>query len=1706
MKRSKKYIALVVAAAFIYTIFSGLSMVSYAAAVPVTVSVVSYENGALTIRWNQPAGTQGAIIRYHVPDNNNLALEAAPITVVGKSTAQITGLKSDYIYDINVVFYGALDVDNNPTGDPIGEGLLFFLPSITFTASAPTQEVITVPGGGRESGSKPKLKLSWKMPKAFFDPDYPSHVTSEEYEDTNIANNAFADASADNVKQFMENALNDIYTDVIRDFSTLNFRINISSKLSLLNGGSTQSAVLIDQTSEVAYKAYISETAGTSAIVSGPDTQGLRSFELEGRADDSAEMPSDDEDDEILPDKEILPGTVYYMNIKPVYKKSGGAIEAGSAITVGAPENMNGSLLSGERSYVNTPIRFQLTKDSANNIYVKIYKINQGSLDLPRLYYEVQASDDPSVQGDWVIKKTMDDSYFNGDYAVTVIAGVNPNNVIYYKIVVKSENPVDRLESLAMPYVLTIDTSRPPLPMGISATNRELHIGTVDSPAVDDPVNPQNDDIAVKSSDITFSWEKPLNWDNIKNDLYFHFLISTNQSDLPSKAPIYVNGKLWGEETGYDVKYRMVKYISALSPDIRDTGSRLEYTLDGFDLFTWDDVNDDTLTETSGTIARAAGDETYPGFLIPNTVYYMQMYTTVAESAADAEAASSGTMSDRSVITSFTTLNGVELDVPLPMSFELEDNSKLTYGGKDVNYIDLRFDKVSNLDWKNYTTNYNELVYDYDIYYDIYMNSRTNTAFIPVGTTQDLGGDVGFTGADDLQSTSVIARISQFTDANTQRLIGCGLLEEGDRNPRTTFGSELLPNTTYYFYIKTRLVVSRKSDGQPVETKTSLMNTAILPVTTILLGVAAPDDSQRKPLAPTDFGVARNSAGNQLVSGSSVTFSWLQQEKDVIYQLIRTTDKVNPAAGVTEYENDPEYTGLLREYGSLKIGDPNTSVIYLDPAGSNNHDGKFTCVDGICTFTIDRAMFPNKLYYFSLKAIRADRGEEGNVTAVGSESVWVSIPVTTSLIDPPSSLEVIQVPELGFWWSDNTAGLTADDFRIYIKGPSDSAYRLMTRAQSTVIKDSDARTYYGRVTGLKQGTPYDVRVAKGNDTTVFEKAGMMTRDGFHQVEIKWIGKSIDNYARYEITVMEEGSSEYTILTSGDLEQYIDKNGSIMPYYTDETAKSIRTDSLCYYARIKTVNVTLPGGIVTKQPLRSNVKYLIKIRAVKVDPVEADLISYSRYIGPVSSRTEFNQDDYDNRDREEQQKAVFLDRMKELEKGYYWRVDMDTNHVTTILLKGDRVADALKNSSDDAFVIDLTGISVNINKDEIYMPINVVNTMRTLNKSLVIRTNGTELLLKPGTLDATFNDSIKDILGRKEVKDIYVKLDMKRGVGTYPAFPANQLPVSEINDVEMQAQGFSVAYGDMAGMFHDKLYDENAGLVSRMLNILQNTYVGSGTGSSELIDQYTRSLAEMIEEELSAYISDTLESSRLVNAVRSISAFDAPAAANLTVSPGKGVRVLYALYDGTSSWQKISDGAVASGYTVRFNITGTGMFAILAPKSITGDAKGHWAESSITSLAVKYDLEDVFPGIQTSFMPDNKATGREVMLLYEKVIGKSAENAGLDARYRLSNLKLDKVLSPNSLVRNTDRQHTAAVLCKLFSVKQGVDTASYRPAAKKAIADEGSISDEYYVSVMMIVDIDVMRLDGNRRFNPGNTMTRAEVAEAFARLLRLTGDL
>lgn len=1627
MKRLKRILAAFLALMIIYGMLPGGKLDVYADTLTVNVTAQSFENDVLTIRWDSLPGTKSIVVLYHTPnstdDPQTRTIEQDQTT----NTVTVNGLTSDYIYDFEVQVYDAA----GGAGNMIGRGFLYYLPKITFIGDQLVQGSTVIAGGGVETGTRPGLNLRWKMPKVYNEVD----------------KFVFANTALD----IMEARLRSFYPD--RNVDSLGFRINISTNYSLLNSGSSQASIIIRENAGN-YIANVSgnttETAQVENIMDGLGVwTGYMNINLVGRSSITADpVPSDPVVAKELLDPDILPGTVYYMNIKPVFEDR--TVPADplivNAISVGKPADQNGSLLAGTLPYVFTAIRFQLTKDAANNLYIKIYKINQGSLDLPRLFYEVQASDDPSVTGDWTVKKTMDDTYFVGDYAMTVISGINPNNTVYYKIVVKSDSPTDRLESPKLPYTLSVDTSKPPVPMNIRIDKKTFVTGVVNG-------------TTEKSTDVVISWDKPLNWDDIKNntdpneDIVYHFMLSTAQTDLDidPDPPLIAEGKSYGN---FDINYRLVKYIS--SKQLQEEGTRLSFELKGFDsLFvgqhwtTADGIVDENIPHTPG----------YPTFLLPNTVYYLQMYTT---KDPDRGTADTEKMSDKSIITSFTTLSGIERDVPIIKNFIVNDNDfDMVPGpsGADIpsNYVELQFEKP-DIEWKYFTSN---LAGNAD-YYDIYMSTEPiPERFVIIGSTDPakVVDGIPFTG---------VAGNSKFVR---------GLVQDFKHGTAayTVFGLKLRPNTTYYFYIVTRLVMP--GTGEKISFPTSYLTVTTVPAIT-----GEPDPTQ-KPIAPADFAIAEDENGNQLITGTSAVFKWSRRESGVKYQIICTTARVAVNALESDYMNDAYYMSFIEEYDMLDGMDD--GKVFLDPASITLPSGfEYDPLSNTYTYMTDGWLTPNKLYYFSLKAI---------YTVDGRESVWVSIPVTTALIEAPTMLEAINDCELAVFWQDTDAILTAEDFKIFIKGPSDTTYKALPRSNATVVKDGT--WYYGRIYGLKDNTAYGIRVYKGADSSILvhETTGRFTRDSYHQTEIKWKGRS--GYS-YEIALKAADDDDYTVLSTSDLENYTDKDGHTAPYYIEKSIQTAGTEYSYYYARIKTAAVTLADGTIVHRPLRSNTKYYIKVRAVKEVP--------SKYAGPVETRTEYSREDYDNKDREKQQEAVFLDRISKLEEGPYWKLSMGRGAVMKILLKADVVSNGIENSGNQSYLIDISQLSVNIDTDVILIPLSIVEKINSLRKSLVIRLREADYTIKPGTINTEGRSDIKALKNRADVKNILLEVAVSRLVKLPTGTPSGMQAASKCNQLTIQAVGTGKTDEQISKMIHDRLYDSNTGLVSQKLNILLGTgYVGN---SADVLNDLVTQLAGLIENELSDYIQISVESMKVYGATAEIKSFDSAAQARLYSNGVQGAKVPYVQYTGSTAWKKIERSNTTAG-SVAFDIMGSGKIVLLAGQQQASDlTPGYWAYREIHSFTEKYDLSDVFDGMPASFNPEDLVTGKEMVLLYEKVTGRIYEGAGTDIKQKAKALGIDIYINVNGLMGNLRRQEAAAVIIKAYGLKTGIDPKNYLASSNIEIKDESDIGARYYQFVIMAVDTGVMSLDAGGNFLPKEAMSRSEVVAALTRMLELAGEI
>jgi hypothetical protein len=1638
MKKIRKLLSIILIASILYSLFSGLFTVSYAAAEAISISVASYSSGTLTISWDAaPSGTSEVLLFYHTPnvDNPTYAEEHSETIPLGTNSATITGLKNDYIYDIDVQM-------RSSSSTTIGEGFLYFLPGITFTSTIVKENISdTEPydpeydsNGGREIGTKPQLQLQWNIPRV-----YGSSTTFE------LATDAYA---------FMATTINNVYNGGI-GISALDFIINISTKVSDM---SLCNSVIIS-----GGQAYVSGYESNKQNVSTSDD--VMSIYLLGKASADDDMPSTTTG--VLAHEDILPGTVYYMTIQSVFTGYTDAVTTYNSATA----------LEG-KPYTYTPIRFQLSKDDEDNLYVKVYTVNNGSLSLPDLYYEVQTNTVDSQNG-WVTKAKIDPDYFrdsNGDnleFGIIPITGISANNNIYYRIVASSSS-TDTIKSQNLPYRMALDKSRPPVPKDITIISKTLVTGTDGQ----------------KSSNVTISWDKPSNWDEIQsntdtaNDTYICIVLNISQSEI--SEPLQFGGDD-GNIYKFPATYRLVRYINARSywndtgtdpsPDsdkIVGNGDQLEYTLKGLKLFKYTG-DDGTLVDFPTSLQPEDG---YPDYLLPNLTYYMQMYTTKGVPGSETSS------SERSVTVSFTTLSSTQKDVPLPDNFMLmptNGNTCTTSGGIIINTIRLQFDMIDTDNiWADYdsspsTTAGNILVYD--LYMSTNPESVTNSAaagFVRIGSTDpDLDGennvDFGYVVGDKYDY--VVTTISAFT-----------------LDPAVTaFGDYLTPNTTYYFKLITRLVMP---DSDPAEIDSSVF-TRVLSVTTVKGSYPGTEGEVKTPLAPTDFKVST-------IAANSVAFEWPMLEEDVSYSLVCTSVRLDMNAADATITGDALYQSFKEHFAFSGLG------IAISP--TDLETDIYQLEDGIFSYTVNEWLDPNTLYYFSLRAERRD----GSDTI---KSSWISIPVTTTLLEAPANLEAINDAEIGFFWTD-TDNNTAEDYTIYLKGPSDTEFKVISRSQCSVVRDSkttliDQETnyiYYGRVYNLKINTSYSVAVYKGTGsdlTLVYQDTGLYTKDGYHQIMVKW--KGVTGYS-YEVAVRAADAEDYTTLDSTDLESYTDVYESTNPYYYEETTQTNKTDYGYYFARIKSIPVTLADGRIKHQELESNTSYYVRVRAVK-----SGIELPSKYTEPVQTRTEFSQEDYDDEEEDEDNENLLLNRVKELEEKLFWRMDISNSGSDKVLLKGGRVENVIENSGSFPVSVDISGYATSAASDVVYIPEGVADALQNNSKELTVITSGASFTFGPGSLSTENTTQAALVEAEEDVNELFLKATMSRAEYPQSALPADTKRVSEVSTFGLQVLGSTTTNGALEAMIQEELYDADTGLVSKKATSLTKYYSTEEDADSSEVSTYIDELVDDIEVELSDYISTIVEGSSgntgIMIESENITKLGGYVNIKLPCGKASGLKQPYALYGSSSEWRRITKSVSIAADTVGFYANMPGKFMILVPDGSAADiSEDYWARESIEALTSKFDLTEVFTGFNKSYSPESPVSVKEAVLLYEKIMGKASDNLGESLKQKAARLGLGSYLNINTPMKNVTREQTAVLLARLYSGKSGTNTDKLNAGRVPDIRDENSISDMCFNYVCIVVDKSIMTVDDNRNFSPKTSVTRASLIVAAVRLLKLVGEM
>ncbi len=831
--------------------------------------------------------------------------------------------------------------------------------------------------------------------------------------------------------------------------------------------------------------------------------------------------------------------------------------------------------------------------------------------------------------------------------------------------------------------------------------------------------------------------------------------------------------------------------------------------------------------------------------------------------------------------------------------------------------------------------------------YDIYMNDTIQkdaggsyiSPFLYLGNTNDPDHVTFVDGAGDAQNARY-AVIRDFAGSN----------------PVTwRFGDGIKPNTTYYFIIRTQLAI----DGQPYPASEF---SQVLSVTTPRDWVIPPGDEEKYPRAPADFSVYTDSNGNLKLDSRSVTLKWTWLEPDAVYTM-----------GIEEVESG-DYT----EY----------PVSSLSPTNQGN---------SIYTVTI-QDLIPNTLYYFRL---RAEKQVMVNGQPETLSSEWITIPVTTTVLEMPQALETV----------------------------SNAAYNRYT-----------------------------------------------------QLNVRWIGK--DTYG-FEVWVRSERQVQYTNWTSVAIANH-------------KPANLQSTDYSMYYALIS--------------GLQSNTRYYIKVRArtTETDLNGSTVYCYSRFAGPVYSKTEFSQSGYDEDEQAKKEEAVFMESMQELRNRMAW-IMIDTTSQIQIKLREARTINSMENRG-GRLVVSVYGTKEDPSRRVVLIPQGVFEHMVNNEQTLVLNTGGTEMYINPLTLGVTGSGihpdvyQIKNKIGQSSssIKDIIVRIHFQR------IDPDSSDVPSSIEDyLESEIIEFGI---DILGVSYTEDYIET--LINNQLEYIlsQKLYEFRNRPSSEKdtpgeLENLIKNYRDSARNELATYINNLINGSYgLIRETRYVSELSAPTQFKHKFIPADETQGRSAYFYRDDEWKKVP--------TYIDNINNAAVFKAQKPQEMavfrnssnfnrlgSNDTFKQFAE-----LDSRYDIYALVAEGGT-FRGQNPMTHGQMISVVGKVLGEDSPGDRSSITSAVSQkLGLDSRMNYYTDSHRLTREETVYIAIKLYSLRKGVSLEKLRPSRNIHLSDAAQIKPAYYKSVQMAVDLNLIETDTSGRVMPAVVESKENALGMIVKVLKLTGDL
>ncbi len=493
-------------------------------------------------------------------------------------------------------------------------------------------------------------------------------------------------------------------------------------------------------------------------------------------------------------------------------------------------------------------------------------------------------------------------------------------------------------------------------------------------------------------------------------------------------------------------------------------------------------------------------------------------------------------------------------------------------------------------------------------------------------------------------------------------------------------------------------------------------------------------------------------------------------------------------------------------------------------------------------------------------------------------------------------------------------------------------------------------------------------------------------------------------------------------------------------------------------------------------LRAGKQYEIKVRIEDRTQPQEQLpdgqASYpvSPFSDKVVTRTEFNQDDYDQEQKYQQYIDYYLEKADELKQSPYFQ--LRTNNETGVLkYRLSYTNGLLQNNAGNVYTLEYLDKQSTI----YYIPADIVERANSSNVTFEVRPKGQRVLIHPYSVGKNITKEIADIVDDMNdygstIDDYYVQIVIS--ADTYKGTINGQDPEGPLVDIQMRIIGSRMTEEDLDNAMLDRL---DAAINS---------------GRYDLIDELEKELALGINDTKLTYIvqdvlDDVLQDfqsrgqylleGQLVNYSYGIDELNRSMTVGMVPTSDVGDYLVYSRSQLTG-WKQEAATYYNRSYQVKSPELGS---YIIVSRSDFSELSDEYTTAQIDILN-KYHLSEVFT-TNSIKKPRTRVTNGEMIQSFARLMGAGTLN---DTRSYLLGKGIHlSALNELSMLRKEDATY---VYVQVYAKKHQIDLNNVRIKDYAAIDDLNTVTSSYQQTILKGVALGVVDLE-NHRLNPNAYM-------------------